>query len=129
MFIRFVGGEIDAQSHLQEGLFCAAYRLKYQPGVPEYQLDRLLELMWWFDINLSCPFHFELRQPWRSRTAICWFKSAAQQHVAKAFEMAALLEENDIHVSTIKAERVGYCLFEDDAQVLAEPFADLRIMC
>jgi hypothetical protein len=127
MFIRFVGGEIDAQSHVEEGLFCAASKLQFRPEVPEYQLDRLWDLLWWFTVNLSCPFHYRLRQPWRSDRAICWFKPSAREHLAKAFEMVSLLEENDLLVKVIKAERIGYRLYEDEAQVLAQPFFDIRV--
>jgi hypothetical protein len=45
MFLRFVSVDIDAQSHAPEGLFCAAYKLRYEGELPEYELDRLLDLL------------------------------------------------------------------------------------
>jgi hypothetical protein len=71
MFIRFVSGDIDADLHVEKGLFYAAYRLRYADDLPEYELDRLLDLSGWFNINLSSPFEFRLRKYWRSRRAIC----------------------------------------------------------
>ncbi len=41
--------------------------------------------------------------------------------------MVALLEDNDVYIRTIKSEKIGYRLYEDDAQVLAQPFADMRL--
>ena len=40
--------------------------------------------------------------------------------------MALILERNDVYIRTIKVERTGYVLYEDEAQILAEPFADIR---
>ncbi|MBA2733875.1 MAG: hypothetical protein H0U54_13395 [Acidobacteria bacterium] len=127
MFIRFVSGDIDAQSHTQAGLFCAAYKLRYERELPEYDLDRLLDLLGWFNTYLRSPFESRLRKGWRRRRAICWFKSSALEHLGRAHEMVALLEDNDVYIRTIKSEKIGYRLYEDDAQVLAQPFADMRL--
>jgi len=40
--------------------------------------------------------------------------------------MASILERNDVFVRTVKVGRPGYVLYEDEAQILAEPFADIR---
>ncbi len=127
MFIRFISGDIDARSHTQAGLFCAAYKLRYEYELPEYELDRLLDLLGWFNIYLRSPFEFQLRTGWRSRRAICWFKSSAHEHLARAREIVSLLEDNDVYIRMIKSENIGYRLYEDDAQVLAQPFADMRL--
>jgi hypothetical protein len=127
MFIRFVSGDVDARAHVQTGLFHAAYKLRYEGDLPEYELDRLLDLLWWFDTYLRSPFEFRLRKSWRSPGAICWFKSSAHEYLEKAREIIALLEENDVYINTIKSETVGYRLYEDEVQVLAQPFADMRM--
>jgi hypothetical protein len=119
MFIRFVSGDVDADLHVEKGLFCAAYRLKYTYDLPEYELERLMDLFGWFNLNLSSPFEFRLRKYWRSRRAICWFKSSAREHLAKAREMAALLETNGVYIRTVKSEKIGYRLYENDVQVFA----------
>jgi hypothetical protein len=86
-----------------------------------------MDLLGWFNIYLRSPFEYQLRKSWRSRRAICWFKSSAHEHLARAHEMVALLEDNDVYIRTIKSEKIGYRLYEDDAQVLAQPFADMRL--
>ena len=40
--------------------------------------------------------------------------------------MAAILERNEVFIRMIKAQRAGYILYEDEAQVFAQPFADIR---
>lgn len=59
--------------------------------------------------------------------AICWFKDSAYEHLVKAREMVALLENNDVYIRTVKSEKSGYVLYEDDAQVFAQPFADMKL--
>jgi|SRR3954469_1340473 hypothetical protein len=127
MFIRFVSGEIDSDSHVETGLFYAAYKLKYEYDLPEYELDWLQELLDWFNNNLNSPLEFRLRKGWRSHRAICWFKSSAFEYVAKARDMAVLLENNGIYIRTIRSAKIGYMLYEDDAQVFAQPFTDMKL--
>jgi hypothetical protein len=40
--------------------------------------------------------------------------------------MAAILERNGVFIRTIKVERAGRVLYEDEAQVLAEPSINTR---
>ena len=40
-------------------------------------------------------------------------------------EMRCVLEENGVIVRVIKTQRPGYIVYEDEYQVVAEPFADL----
>jgi hypothetical protein len=126
MFIRFVSGQIDERSHVSAGLFCAVCELRYETTLPDYESDRLAELMGWFNCHLEAPFDYRLRSPWRARRSICWFRSSAHEHLARAREVVQLLEGHDIFMRTVKSRRTGYVLYEDEFQVLAEPFADMR---
>jgi hypothetical protein len=38
-----------------------------------------------------------------------------------------LLEENGVSVRAFKTHKPGYIVYEDEYQVVAEPFADLRL--
>ena len=125
MFIRFVSGEIDQDSHVFAGLFCAAYDLNGY--VTKYEVEGLRELQKWFDINLESPLK-HLPRYYSYERAVCWFKPTAREHLARAWEMAMILERHDILIWTIKARRTGYVYYEDDAQVFAEPFNDVRLL-
>ena len=57
---------------------------------------------------------------------MCWFKASATAHIAKAREISFILEQNDVYVHEIKTRRPGYIVYEDEYQVVAEPFADLE---
>jgi hypothetical protein len=124
MFIRFVSSKIDEDSQVCAGLFCAAYDLNGY--VPKYDVEALSELEKWFDDNLESPVK-HLPRYYRYERAICWFKPTAREHLARAWEMAMILERNDILIWTIKARRTGYVHYEDDDQVFAEPSNDVKL--
>jgi hypothetical protein len=126
MFIRFFSGEIDERSHVSVGLFCAAYKLLDEDSLADYEFAVVTDLMGWFNLNLKGPFGSRLRSRWRAPRSICWFKSTAHEHLARARELAAILKEADVFINTIRCHRAGYVLYEDEVQVLAQPFADLR---
>ena len=86
----------------------------------------LAVLMRWFRLHLNGPFEHRLRKPWRARRSICWFKSEAHEHVKQARRLANVLERNDVAVQMIKSHNVAYIIYEDSAQVLAQPSADVR---
>jgi hypothetical protein len=127
MFIRFVSGEIDENSHASAGLFCAASKLRWTDDLPDYDFDALSELKSWFNLHLESPFD-HLPRTSRYKKAICWFKPTAREHLARAWELIAILERYDILIWTIKSRRTGYVHYEDDTQVFAEPFDDVRLL-
>ena len=125
MFIRFVCGEIDERSHVAGGLFCATLQLYETEYVPEYELEAAGEIVYWFNRNMDSPFDY-LPEVARFDPAICWFKSTADDYLAKAWELVTILERNDILIWTIKSQRTGYVYYEDEVQVFARPDRDVR---
>lgn len=55
---------------------------------------------------------------------LSWFKPTAEMHVAKAFELTELLSRHGFHIEVLKSSRPGYIVYEDDIQIVAEPFFD-----
>jgi len=53
MFIRFVCGEIDEDSHVSAGLFCAAFDLIKDEKLSDHDYEELADLMRWFRLNLK----------------------------------------------------------------------------
>ena len=127
MFIRFVCSDIDERSLKSAGLFFAASKLRWSEAIPEYEMEALIELRDWFNIHLPSPFDYLPRHA-RYDRAICWFKSDAREHLAKAWELIELLERNDIFIWAIKSRRTGYVYYEDEAQVFARPYDDPRLV-
>ena len=57
---------------------------------------------------------------------ISWFKDTAHVHIANIREMASILQRHGIPVTMLKAKRIGYVVYEDEYQILSEPFSDTR---
>ena len=127
MFIRFVSAAIDERSHVAEGLFCAASDLRRSDGLPGYEFDALTELKHWFNEHMDSPFDHLPRER-RYQRAVCWFKPTAHEHITRAWELVAILERNDVLVWTINSRRAGYVHYEDDVQVFARPYDDVRLL-
>ena len=127
MFIRFVSGEIDSSSQLSAGIFCAAYDLLESDGLPWYEFIALVELRQWFNEHMCSPFEY-LPHHKRYDRAVCWFKSTAHEHLSRAWDLVSILERNDILIWTIKSPRTGYVHYEDDVQVFARPYSDVRLL-
>lgn len=128
VYLRFVTSEIDPDSGVEAGVFVAAYRLYYSDRLPEYEDERLGDLIAWFRLNLRRPSRFSrsARDGGPGR-AICWFRPTAREHLARIHEMVVILEDNGVLIRRIKAPKVGYVVYEDEHQVVAEPYADTRL--
>ena len=86
MYIRFVTGEVDPDSLSETGVFQAAYRLRNESAVYEYEETFLSELLKWFDENLEAPNKFTTSKPphYRKKNkAISWFKESAAELVLR----------------------------------------------
>jgi hypothetical protein len=127
MFIRFCSGEVDELSQLAVGLFGAAYDLQWSEGLPDHEFDAITELKCWFDEYLESPFdHLPCGKSYDM--AVCWFKPTAREHLARAWELVAILERNDVLIWTIKSPRTGYVYYEDEVQVFAQPYNEVRFL-
>ena len=49
---------------------------------------------------------------------------SATDHIGLAREVVELLRQHDVVVETILTDRPGFLVFEDDFQILAEPFCE-----
>lgn len=128
MYLRFVTSEIDPDSGVEAGVFVAAYGLYYSDRLPEYEDERLGDLIAWFRLNLRRPSRFSRSSRGRGPgRAVCWFRPTAREHLARMHEMVAIIEDNGVLIRRIKAPKVGYVVYEDEHQVVAEPYADTRL--
>lgn len=77
--------------------------------------------------NLKRPTRFTAsKAPFyrKKNRAICWFKDSATEHLTRIRELVRVLEGHGVPVRTVKAKRVGYVVYEDQYQIVAQPFAD-----
>lgn len=130
-FVRFVLPHNHPDSGLPEGVFRAAYRLRDAIPAGSRQRAALDGLVRWLDKNLPTPSRFNRTKSkgyyHRKTRGISWLKESATEHIARMQELANILGEHGYGVTMIRETRVGYVVYEDECQVVAEPFADTKI--
>lgn len=118
-YIRFVVGRKDEDSHVEQGIFQAAALALEREKITGMDAAELQELRWWFSENLEKPTSFGRG---RLDRGICWFKVAAAEHISRIWQMVRILERHGIYVKKIRTDKPGYIVFEDEWQLVAEPF-------
>jgi len=118
-YIPFVVGSKDEDSHVELGVFQAAISALESKQITGSDANELDELGKWFDKNLERPASFGRG---KHLLGICWFKSDASEHIARLWEMVGILERNGIYAKKIRTGKPGYVVYEDDCQLVAEPF-------
>jgi hypothetical protein len=129
-FIRFVVSEVHPDSGVNNGLFDLAYTLRDADDVSNEDRQVLADQLAWFAQRLSTPKRFNRSSSKgyyrRTTRGIAWFRDTAIEHIARMHEMRRIVEANGHAVELIREERIGYVVYEDDVQVVAEPFSDTR---
>lgn len=123
-YVRFVVHLRDADSTVRSGVFQAIEDLLKLGRLSTSEARRLRELEDWFNRNLSRPKRFSKKRnpnP-RGNRGISWFKDSATHHLAQMRDIVAILETHEVAVEMLATDTPGYVLYEDDIQVVAEPF-------
>ncbi|HEY1678827.1 MAG TPA: hypothetical protein VGG04_14020 [Candidatus Sulfotelmatobacter sp.] len=118
-YIRFVIGRKDEQSNVEQGIFQAVALALEWRSITGTDADELSALREWFSSNLDKPTSFGRD---KLRRGICWFKTGATEHIARIWDMVQILERNGIYIKKIRTDRPGYVVYEDEWQLVAEPF-------
>jgi len=118
-YVRFVIGRKNEDSNVEQGIFqAAALALEWQ-NITGSDADELNELRAWFSENLEKPTSFGRD---KLRLGICWFKTDAADLISRIWEMVRILEHNGTYVKKIRTDKPGYVIYEDEWQLVAEPF-------
>jgi len=129
-FVRFVLTTRHPKSGVKEGLFRAAYRLRDSAGVEEGDRRRLTEVLGWFGDNLVTPDRFNRSKSKgfsrRNTRGIAWFRDSATDCLSRMHGIKAILEKYGHPVTILTETRIGYVTYEDDLQIVAEPFSDTK---
>lgn len=118
-YVRFVVGRKDEDSLVDQGIFQAAAHAIEWETIKGSDADAPNELRSWFSNNLEKPTSFGRDT---LRLGICWFKTEAAEHISRIWEMAQILERNGIYIKKIRTDKPGYVVYEDEWQLVAEPF-------
>ena len=123
MYVRFVATRQHPDTGVQMGIFQTNELLPPYGQLADWDEARLAALKEWFNTNLERPERVaRSRRPNGHHAAISWFKNTAVEHIARARELAALLEEYGVPTRMLTTDRPGYVVYEDEYQIVAEPF-------
>jgi hypothetical protein len=123
MYVRFVSTRQHPNTGVQVGVFQTRLLLAKAEPMAEWDAARLSALKDWFNLHLEKPERVaRSRRPNGHHAAVSWFKVSAHEHIARARELAALLEQYGVPTRMLTTERPGYVVYEDEFQVAAEPF-------
>jgi hypothetical protein len=128
LFIRLALQYRHASSGFRSGFFDAAYDVRNSPLTAPFVAHQIAEEIAWFAENLKKPTRFNRSQAKgayrRNAKGLSWFKPTATEHIRRAFALSAILRDHGYAVMTLKTDRPGFVVYEDDHQIVAEPFAD-----
>lgn len=129
-YLRFIVSRQHPNTGVADGLFSVAYALRDADETPSVDREFLAEQLAWFSENLPVPKRFNRSTSkgyYRRRTrGIAWFRDNALTHISRMHEIKRVLEANGHVVYIVREDRIGYVVYEDAVQVIAEPFADTR---
>jgi hypothetical protein len=129
-FIRFALTRRHPDSGVEDGTFALAYELRQSPHVESADRAVLIENLAWFEKHLETPTRFNRTKSkgfYRRKTrGIAWFKDTASDHLARMHQIKGVLERYGHPVLMLSETRVGYVIYDDAFQIVAEPFADTQ---
>jgi len=130
-FVRFVVPHlIDSDSESASGVVAIAYAILDADEEDVARLSELRRLLDWLVAHLPEPGRFSRttsKGHYRRKTkGLSWFRPTATEAIAVVRELAALVERCGYPVVELRERRIGYVTYEDDQQVVAEPFRETR---
>jgi hypothetical protein len=125
-YLRFVAPSVDRQSGRRSGIIHAAFYLKEEGQLADYEEEELEKVFGWLNKNLPVPTRLsKKRNSHQGRPqGISWFKGSATECVSMIRIIAAILEEHGIPVQQLVSDRPGKIVYEDEYQIVALPFAE-----
>ena len=129
-YLRFIISNPHPDTGVADGVFGAAYALREADGVSQADRATLEEHLAWFSKHLPTPTRFNRTNSKgyyrRNTKGIAWFRDSALEPISRMHEIKRVLEVNGHVVHIVRDDRIGYVVYSDDVQVIAEPFADTR---
>jgi hypothetical protein len=129
-YLRFESVQLHASSGKLKGIFAIAYEFHDSSELLPYQHAQLEDLLTWFRKNLPIPKRFTSSMSKgrvRGHTVgLSWFEDSSAERLSKIRELEVLLKNLDVVINCVVTTNPGYIVYEDDHQVVAEPFSDRK---
>ena len=121
--------ETDRRTGKEKGLFTAAYSALRSGELYVYEESEMKEALKWLEKYLPIPDKFSKNRnaSHKNTNGISWFKPESTETLTHIRRIVAVLEEHGTKVKVLKTTRPGYVVYEDDYQIVAEPFHGEKI--
>lgn len=125
-YVRFVVAGPSLSSGKRLGVIRAAWHYDDEGLFSHDESVELEGIFRWFNEHLPQPDRMSRTRNagHKRKRALSWFKDSADAHLERVRRLTTLLEARGVAVEMITTERPGYVVYEDEFQVVAEPFAD-----
>jgi hypothetical protein len=123
-FLRYESPDRDSETGQPIGLLKLAYDLLRCDWLSGDVHAELHAHVMWMEAHVPAPTRFARKRNayHRNHHGVTWAKSEATDMVARLHAIAAIVERHWRPVQLVATSRPGYVVFEDDWQVVAEPF-------
>lgn len=122
-YVRFTTDARTAHGGVLGGVFHAVGVLRRTTELDPVDSIWLADLERWFERTLAVPGRLSARSGYREpRTAVCWFRDVATEHLERASELAALLVRHGVRVHRLESANPGEIVWQDEHQVAAIPY-------
>ncbi len=106
----------------------APIELKRSVRLHGVEREALESLLAWFEANLPTPDRFSRTTSKglsrRRSKGLSWFKPSAETAIRKMRELVEILSRYGYSVEELRTLRPGFVTYEDEHQIVAEPFAE-----
>ena len=122
-YVRFIAPRRLRAARAYAGLFGPAYAASRAESVDGWLRAAIREEIDWFEGNLDVPARFGVvtRKSKRPFAGVCWFRPEAQDQIAHAYALKALLDLAGMPIAVTRSAAPGDIVWRDRAQVVAIP--------
>jgi hypothetical protein len=124
MFLRFVIADRDTRTGQPTGLLTLAYLLLRSDELTDAESDEIRDHVKWLETHVPVPSRFARKRnvSHKDTHGLSWAKASATEVVGRLYALAEIARRHGHPVEAMQTARPGYVVYEDEWQVVAEPF-------
>lgn len=122
--LRFVIPDRDQRTGQPMGLMTLAYGLLRSRDIAQSDESELQRLVHWMETHIPVPSRFARKRnvSHKETHGISWIKADAADAISHLHAIAEIMERYGYRIDILRTDRPGYVVYEDDLQIVAEPF-------
>lgn len=118
-YVRFIITRERNSNPSEQGVIHAAILALEWNEIAGSDTEELRRLFAWFDVHLKGPISSGRD---KRRRGVSWFKTSSTEHLSRIADICKILERNGFLTKRISTDAPGYLIYEDEYQIVAEPF-------